>query len=563
LKIKVVGINARFTHSCLALFYLRNELQQNLEDVEVEICQYTINDPYYDTVQKLLDDHADYIFFSTLIWNSDFIEQLITDLLIIDRACRIVIGGPQARVSGARFTSSSRVCVFNGNIEAASPIFYNDLQSMNLQKIYEASFWETKGIELHSPYRPEDFGGPLKNRYVYYESSRGCPFSCTYCLSSAEKGLYHRKLEDVFNDLDEIFKHSPKSVRFVDRTFNDKPDRALALWNYLAVKESATLFHFEIAPDRFNDDMFVFLETVRPGLFQFEIGIQSTHTPTLEAIRRPIDPEQAGQLVKRLRRTENIHLHVDLILGLPFDTPESFAVSVNDVFAMRPHYIQMGLLKLLPATNIAESSVMYGYQASKKTPYSVFANKWMTVAELREFFWLGECVERCYNNRYFVSLWDHLVGGGEDMAAFFLALSERFHDQGYFDKATTQETLGRLLLEELQIRSDFELARELICYDWLRCGHRFLPDYLLDPNCSLNELRRSLFNKLPTEIPGLYDKKERGQFFKKGLFYRFTGSTLTQLGHTLQSDYGVICFSPEREHTVHRFNKTRIVEINN
>ncbi len=562
MKIKVVGINARFTHSCLALFYLRSELERMLPEVEVEICQYTINDPYYLMLQNLLADRGEYLFFSALIWNSDLIEALVWDLLSVDAACRILIGGPQAEVIGDLFSAHCQVSVFKGAIEGAPPGFYDDLQSGNLQNCYEASFFKVKNREVGNPYRSEDFSGPLKNRSVYFESSRGCPFSCTYCLSSAENGLYHKKLDQVFGELDEILVHNPKSLRFVDRTFNDNPQRALAIWRYLVAKECSTLFHFEIAPYRFNEEMFKFLENVRPGRFQFEIGIQSTHRDTLKAIKRSIDPGRAGRLVNRLRLMENIHLHADLILGLPFDTPESFCQSVNDVFVMRPHYIQMGLLKLLPDTIIHARAERYGYLASSRPPYSVLASSWMDESALRTLFWMGECLERCYNNRYFVTLWNYLVSGGEDMAAFFLALTRRFHAQGYFEKATTQETLGRLLLEEMQGRDDFGLVKELISYDWLRCGHRFLPDYLSGPD-GLNELRQSLYLQLPAEISGLYDSRSRSHFIKKTVFCQFSVQALNLTNNAVAVAAAVVSFLPEQDETVHRFNKTGIVEINN
>ncbi len=562
MKIKVVGINARFSHSCLALFYLRNELERMLPGVEVEICQYTINDPYYPTLQNLLFGRGEYLFFSALIWNSDLVEALVRDLLSMDVKCGILIGGPQAEVVADRFPASRQVSAFKGAIEAAPAGFYDDLQSGELKKRYVASFFKGKGRKVGNPYRPEDFSGPLNHRSVYYESSRGCPFSCTYCLSSAEQGLYHKKLDQVFGELDEILAHNPKSLRFVDRTFNDNPRRALAIWKYLAAKECSTLFHFEIAPERFSEEMLGFLENIRAGLFQFEIGIQSTHPPTLAAIKRPIDPELAGLLVKRLRQMENIHLHADLILGLPFDTGESFCRSVNEVFGMHPHYIQMGLLKLLPETVIHESAERYGYLASSRPPYSVLASGWMDEAALSVLFWMGECVERCYNNRYFVSLWNYLVSAGEDMAVFFLALARRFHAQGYFDKAATQETLGRLLLEEMQGRDDFELVRELIAYDWLRCGHRFLPDYLRGPEV-LNELRQTLYHQLPEEITGLYDTRGRAHFIKKVVFCRFSAQTIRQINNAAVAVAAVVCFLPEMDETVHRFTKTGIIEINN
>jgi len=558
-KIKVVGINARYTHSCLALFYLRNELENHIPECSVEICQFTINDPYYTLVQRLSDGAADYLFFSAVIWNSELTVKLITDLLCISDSCRFVVGGPQARIIGSAFETSERVIVFSGDIEAADERFYRDIVSRDTVSVYEASFFSCAGRQLSYPYRTEDFSGPLRNRHIYYETSRGCPFSCTYCLSSAEKGLYHKDLKQVFSELDDILSYRPAVVRFLDRTFNDLPDRACAIWNYLKEYKSETLFHFEIAPDRFTEEMFDLLADVASGRFQFEIGIQSTNRKTLDAIKRPMAPETAEQVIKRLRSLETIHLHADLILGLPHETRESFYQSFNDVFRMKPHYIQMGLLKLLPNTEIAVQAKNSGFRSSQYPPYSVYATTWLSSVQLRELYWFCECVEKCINNRYFVSFWNYLSGLEENTALFFESLSGAFMEEGYFWKAATQETLSRLLAEQSGNRSDGALLKELLCYDWLRCGHRFVPKHLENKKASIDELRRHLFHILPAETAGEYSRKSRSNFFKKSVFFIFSRETLNHIGYEVKAPWSVVRFSSERESNVLTLHKTQVV----
>jgi radical SAM superfamily enzyme YgiQ (UPF0313 family) len=568
MKIKLIGINARYSHSCLALFYLRNELEKHLPGVQTRICQYTINDPSFTLFQRIAEPGIDYFFFSALIWNSDLIEQVVEDLLAVDLSCHIVVGGPQAEVVASRFADDQRVSAFIGDIEAAGPQFYEDLAQTRLDKRYQASFFGAAPLSgphrIGFPYRPEDFSAQLKNRAIYYESSRGCPFFCTYCLSSSQTGLYHKDLDEVFAELEEILSHNPATVRFVDRTFNDIPARALKIWEFIRDQDPDTLFHFEIAPDRFTPELFCFLESIRAGLFQFEIGIQSTNPQTLEAIRRPIKPQPAARVIRKLRSLETIHLHADLILGLPYETASSFRVSLNDVFAMRPHYIQMGLLKLLPETEIRRQAGHYRFRACSRPPYTVLANRWLGPAELQELYWLGECLERCVNNRYFVSLWSYLGQAGEDMARFFSALAKRFFEQGYFWKAVTQEILSRLLLEECSCREDFELIRELICYDWLRCGHRFLPHQLCYAQPSIDELRRTLYGRLPEELTGVYDRKTRKVFLKKSVFHHFSTQAMRWVGHQIEDNIGtattLVCFLSERESRVHRFNKVILLK---
>ena len=563
MKIKLIGINARFSHSCLALFYLRNELERHLSDAAVEICQFTINDPYYTLLQRLAEGSPTFLFFSTLIWNSELVERLVADLLCMDQQLHIVVGGPQAVMVGRNCGEHERLSLFLGDIEVAAPEFYQDLQKGTLQNSYRTSFLQSTSRALSYPYQDQDFALHLQDRAVYYESSRGCPFFCSYCLSSSEKGVFHKGLDQVFEELDDILAHNPETVRFVDRTFNDNTDRALAIWHYLADRDPTTLFHFEIAPDRFTEPMFDFLAQIRPGLFQFEIGIQSTNPETLAAIRRPMDTLAAGETIRRLRENENIHLHGDLILGLPFETEQTFAASINAICAMRPHYIQMGLLKLLPGTEIRNQIQYWDYKAADRPPYGVLGNRWMDVPTLRGLYWLGECLEQCVNNRYFPSLWHYFVDLEEDLAVFFKSLAARFYDQGYFWKAATQKTLVRLLLEECGDRSDFPLIRELICYDWLRCGHRFVPDQLCYQETALDELRRGLYHRLPQEMPGLFTARERKTFIKTSVFHYFSSEALRRVGLEPLGDHTLACFLNEREHSVHRLNKVALMQITN
>ncbi|MBE0582532.1 MAG: DUF4080 domain-containing protein [Desulfofustis sp.] len=562
MKIVVVGINARYTHSCLACFYLRQEVETHLPDAELVIRQFTINDPRYEIVQQLAGEAADYLFFSALIWNSELLEQIIDDLLVISDTLRIVVGGPQAEAVGSHgVVEWDRVCFFSGAIETAGSDFYRDLHQYTLPRNYRAPSFLGAGKPLICPYRPEDFTGPLANRAVYYESSRGCPFACSYCLSSAERGLYHKDLDQVRAELSAILVHRPKTLRFVDRTFNDLPQRALAIWRFLVEQDGPTLFHFELAPDRFTEEMFAFLETVEAGRFQFEIGLQSTNPSTLAAIKRPVDPEIAAETIRRLRCLETIHLHVDLILGLPLETAATFARSLNEAFAMEPHYIQMGLLKILPGTEMAAAARVHDYRFSARPPYPVFANCWLDASALRELYGLGECLERFVNNRYFVALWRYLVAGGEDMAMFFRGLTELYLRRVSAGAATTQDTLSGLLLEQLGGRVDTDLCRELLIYDWLRCGHRFLPDHLQQQGVTLEGLRDEAYRQLPAVVDGFFDRQGRSRFIKQQIFYRFSPRLLSQLGFDDRPDRAVLCFLVQREDRVFGLQKTALLAM--
>lgn len=557
--IRLVGINGRFSHSCLALFYVRNELDRYSSEWNYDICQFTINDPYYEMLLRLGEDSPDYIFFSAAIWNSTLVEKLVRDLHICRPQCQTVIGGPQASVLRARL--DPQVCsVVVGPIESVEHVFYRDLESGTLQETYGRSLKSSGALPYQYPYREEDFDLYLRNRSIYYESSRGCPFRCSYCLSATEKGVYHKELDAVKEELLHILSHRPKVVRFIDRTFNDLPERALALWRFLDEHGGQTLFHFEVAPDRFNQEMLDFLKTVEPGRFQFEIGIQSTNPETLEAINRRIDNESAFHNVVRLAERGNIHLHVDLILGLPYETRSSFARSFRDIFAMGAHYIQMGLLKILPDTPICHQVSEFGYLYCHEPPYSVLCTGWMDHTTLSELYRFSECVEKFVNNRYFVSLWKYLRQTGEDAYDFFYSLLSHCLQSDFFLRASTQELMCEQLVALVQGRHDHDLILELLRYDWLRCGFRFLPDCLQlgkdkeDPAAT----RSLLYQRLPQELPGVYNKAERNYFFRKSFFLKTSEDALEALGIHGERTECCICFLAKKEEALYGYSQVLV-----
>lgn len=547
MEIKLVGINARYSHSALALFYLRNELERYCPNLRCQLLQFTINDNYYETLLRLMAGQPSALLFSAAIWNSTLVERLCRDLHHCLPGCQLVIGGPQAGVLRQRLADISCTFVI-GEIEAVGEAFFRHLLTGQLEPYYQGSFLASKQRDFSYPYRDGDFDDYLRHRHVYYESSRGCPFSCAYCLSAAEKGLFHKELDVVFEELGDILAHRPKVVRFIDRTFNDLPERALKIWRFLAAEGGDTLFHFEMAPDRFNEEMFIFLEDLAPGRFQFELGIQSTNPETLRAVNRSINGDLARQAVARLAEMGNIHLHVDLILGLPFETEASFAESFRQVFAMGAHYIQMGLLKLLPDAPIAGHCQEYGYGFCQEPPYAVLHSRWLSQAQMSQLYWFSELVEKYHNNRYFPSLWRYLRQHREDSFAFFGQLLATAQRQGFFERAATQELLCQLLCEVITPRADSPVLLDLLRHDWLRCGFRYLPDCLgqdlVEPP---EETRSRLYRLLPEQWPGLYDRTGRNHFFRKAYFLKL-GERAVAAARGLGLPGGrVLCYTPEKE----------------
>ncbi|NOX26165.1 MAG: DUF4080 domain-containing protein [Deltaproteobacteria bacterium] len=537
MNIQLIAINCRFSHSCLALFYVRNELEK-FPGFTPEIRQFSLNDPYYSTLLTISGSEPKALFFSVYIWNSDYTGRLVEDLHRIMPDTPIVMGGPQAET--LRQTLSLRPTVIHGPIEGLDTTFYDDLRQRHLKEDYMADHQ----VPFASPYKQDDFSRQLKNRNIYYESVRGCPFSCTYCLSSVEHGLVWRDIAAVRQELNDILRHSPKIIRFVDRTFNADRQRAMAVWRFLASQAGATTFHFEIAPDLFDEDMLDFLSQLPVGLFQFEIGIQSTHPPTLRAVNRRMNITLARKNIKRLLSFKNIHLHIDLILGLPHDTRQTFAQSLRDVFALQPHYIQMGLLKVLPDTAICHNRSSFGILNTNRPPYEVMATDWLKHSDIRHLFWLSECVEAFYNNRFFRSFFACLHQQDVDIFLFFAELLEICRNNDFFTLAKTQKLLNDILLQLSVCRSQTNLYRELLIYDWLRCGHHFLPDSL--PG-DLKKIKDHLWHILPDEIPGIFNLRQRHTFFKRTIFYKFSADLLNTVGlrKSRKDDDGYLAFLAE------------------
>jgi anaerobic magnesium-protoporphyrin IX monomethyl ester cyclase len=514
MKIDLIAFNCRYTHSCLALFYVRNELEKNLPSCSPALRQFTINDPYYEILLRLTNNKSDALFFSAYIWNAAYLRRLLTDLHRLKPELPLVLGGPQAPT--LRETLSFSPTVVHDEIEGVSSSFYHDLEN----GVLRSDYWSSPVEVLTYPYKQEDFTSQLKNRNIYYESSRGCPFFCAYCLSSISRGVRSKEIGQVKKELLDILSHTPKIIRFVDRTFNADPARTMQIWQFLLEHRSAgCTFHFEIAPDLFTEEMFQFLEGIEENLFQFEIGIQSTNQETLRAANRKMDVTKSLATIKRLAALGTIHLHVDLILGLPLETRESFGQSVCDVLAAQPQYVQMGLLKILPDTAIFKKMAEYGIIACQEPPYQVMSTRWMDHDSLSQLYWLGECIEAFYNKGYFKTFFFYCIKQEKDMFLFFDQLVTLCLSKEFFSVAKTQHLMNDLLYSFIDYHEKRVLLREFLIFDWLHCGHRFLPEIF---NKNLKEDREFLWKNAPGEIEGLYTEKDRNLFFKRGIFYKFS-----------------------------------------
>ncbi|CAK8723787.1 MAG: Radical SAM superfamily enzyme YgiQ, UPF0313 family [Candidatus Electronema aureum] len=546
----LISINCRYSHSCLAQFCVRAELERYLPDEQVLLSQFTLNDPYYPTLLRISGQPAKALLFSVYIWNHAYIRRLVVDIAKLLPEMPIILGGPQAQALAG--LPMIQCTIFTGEIEGAGEEFFHDLQVGTLKPFYQAE----PSRSFPSPYRQKDFHTHLKNRQMYYESSRGCPFTCSYCLSSISKGVRHKPIEQVKEELAGLIAAHPMIIKLVDRTFNDSPERALALWKFLLKEAGNVRFHFEIAPDRFTEELFALLAQVPCDLFQFEIGIQSCNQQTLAAVKRRMNVEHAEANIRRLVAFDSIHIHADLILGLPFETAASFLDSFNRVFRCAPHYIQLGLLKVLPDTEMQARAAEFGLVYCSEPPYEVLATRWLEHGQLSELHEFCECVESFYNSRFFRSLWPYLLQINEEPSGFFQTLLGCCRAHNFFRLAHTQALMNSLLVELAQQREDGPLLLELLRYDWLRCGQRFLPDNLA--SSSQSELRDRLRRELPQEIEGLFSTRSRTEFLKHSVFLELSEQAMALL--VLGKSPAVLAFLPEQSSGVMKFNRAVVVE---
>ena len=502
MRIVLAGVNAKFIHSNLAIKYLKAFAESN--ELDIVCCEYTIN----KTLQSILSDiyakKPALLGFSCYIWNIEQIMKLVTDYKNISQKTRILLGGPEVSYNGDKILEAYPEVDFiiSGEGERSFSLLLRELNGsqVNLNKgmtflgiDHEESSEEVSSLQKVPGliYRTGDGvihmnpkAAPLKldelpfvyqslteyeNKIIYYESSRGCPFSCGYCLSSTDRGVRYRSLELVKKELKYFLECKVKQVKFVDRTFNCSKKHAMEIWRFLSQQDNeVTNFHFEIAAHLLDDEMIDFLQTVRPGLFQFEIGVQSTYEETLSIVNRQTDFEAIKHYTTRLRLSNNIHLHLDLIAGLPKESYLQFKKSFNDVFSLKPEKLQLGFLKVLKGSMIALNAEDLGLHYSEYPPYEVLWTRDMNYEALTCLKWVEEMVEIYYNSGNYSYSIDYLLNFFPDPFSLFEALNEFYAE--YYNPAQkysklTYYTLLKAFAESVGVQMDFMV--ELLKLDLL------------------------------------------------------------------------------------------------
>lgn len=411
MKILLTAINAKYIHSNPAVYSLRAYAGQY--GYAVDMAEFTINQHTEQILRELYEKKPDVLCFSCYIWNIEYVKQLAEELKKLLPGLEIWAGGPEVSFETIKFLQDNPA--FKGVMTGEGEETFLELcryyrEGMpEMQDIRALVFKGCRGEIITTPSRAcidmdripfyyEDLSG-LEHKIIYYESSRGCPFSCSYCLSSIDKKLRFKSLDKVFSELQILIDGKVPQVKFVDRTFNCRREHAAAIWRYITEHDNGiTNFHFEISADLLTEEDIKQMGHMRPGLIQLEIGIQTVYEPAIREIRRTMNLTRLKKTVKQIQSGHNIHQHLDLIAGLPFEDYKTFQCSFNEVYALRPQQLQLGFLKVLKGSYMYEQARNYGLIYSTRPPYEVYATKWMTFDNLLDLKLTEEMVEVYYNS---------------------------------------------------------------------------------------------------------------------------------------------------------------------
>ena len=463
LKILLAACNAKYIHSNLAVYNLKSCSGKYSPNVVIK--EYTINQIRDDILKDIYLEQPDVICFSCYIWNISFVKELVPDLKKILPHVDFWAGGPEVSYDAVEFLKKNPaffgVMVGEGEEtfhELAG--YYIERKPENLKEIRGVAFHdETKVPDIvHTGWRelmdlskvPFAYSNltEFKNRIIYYESSRGCPFSCSYCLSSIDKKLRFRDIELVKKELQFFIDNKVPQVKFVDRTFNCKHDHAMAIWRYITEHDNGiTNFHFEISADLLREEELALMKTMRPGLIQLEIGVQSTNPQTIKAIRRTMDFEKLKGIVEQIHSFGNIHQHLDLIVGLPYEGYESFHKSFCDVYALRPEQFQLGFLKVLKGSHMMEMTGEYQILYKDREPYEVLSTAWLTYGEILGLKMVESMVEVYYNSGQFKHTLVFLEQYFEDPFRMYEALGRFYEKKGYSEISHSRMRRYEILME--------------------------------------------------------------------------------------------------------------------
>lgn len=493
MNILLTAINAKYIHSNLAVYSLRACAGEYRD--AVELAEYTINNQKDYILEELYKRKPDVLCFSCYIWNIDYVTDIAREYKKLCPSVPIWVGGPEVSYEVEAFLRENpyidgvmigegedtfrELCGYYAHKRKLSDIAgiafrknstgnSTSVNNIGGNKAGEIVFTSPRPIKNMSeiPFCYDTLDD-FSNRIIYYESSRGCPFSCSYCLSSVDKTLRFRDTEIVKRELKFFIDQKVPQIKFVDRTFNCNHAHAMELWRFIKANDNGvTNFHFEISADLLNQEEIELISDMRPGLIQLEIGVQSTNEKTLAEIHRKTDFEEITRKVKAVQKGENVHQHLDLIAGLPYENYESFGHSFNDVYALKPEQLQLGFLKVLKGSYMAEAAEGYGCVHKAKPPYEVLGTRWLSYEEILKLKGVEEMVEVYYNSGQFqktIRAMEHLF---ETAFSMYEELADFYEKNGYNEVSHTRIRRYEILQEFLQEKeANLEYFKQLMIFD--------------------------------------------------------------------------------------------------
>lgn len=553
MKCLLAALNAKYIHSNPGIYSLKAYAMGRLEqdsaclkrEISVELGEYTINNQMGDILKDIYLRKPDIIGFSCYIWNITWVMELVRDLPSVLPEAEIWLGGPEVsydaadileqepNVTGIMMGEGEETFleVLKHYAEGRRDFFTIDGVACRNEKREVVSRPLKKAADMSAiPFPYEDLHD-FEHKIVYYESSRGCPFSCSYCLSSLDKSVRFRNLELVKRELDFFLEHRVPQVKFVDRTFNCSKKHTMEVWRHITEHDNGvTNFHFEISADLLDEEELELMAQMRPGLIQLEIGVQSTNPDTIREIRRKTDLNRLKSVVERIHGFGNIHCHLDLIAGLPYEGYESFRNSFNEVYGMKPDQLQLGFLKVLKGSYMAENAEAYGLVYSAKPPYEVLGTKWLDYESLLKLKGVEEMVEVYENSGQFTVTMKELVKEFDTPFDLFSELAEYYEAHTLtgvsHSRMARYEILDGFVAEH--IPDKLELYRRLMVYDlYLRENLKSRPDFAEDQT-PFKEKIREFFAKEAVNHRYLregYEGFEARQLIKMAHLEVFGGKT--------------------------------------
>lgn len=519
MKTILAAVNAKYIHSNLAVYSLRAYAKYYLS--ETKIAEYTINQQIDEILMDLYREQPELLCFSCYIWNLDYVEELVREIKKILPETIIWLGGPEVsydakevlrrlpEVAGVmkgegEETFAALLDFYHGKIERLDEIAGITFRKEN-GEIQENVWREVMELSL-VPFVYEDLS-LFEHKIIYYETSRGCPFQCSYCLSSVDKCLRFRNLDLVKRELQYFLDQKVPQVKFVDRTFNCRHGHAKEIWKYLLEHDNGiTNFHFEVSADLLDEEELELISRMRPGLIQLEIGVQSTNPDTIRAIKRTMNFERLSEVVKKIKAMGNTHQHLDLIAGLPYEGYESFGRSFDDVYSLMPDQLQLGFLKVLKGSYMQEHAEEYGLLYKGKPPYEVLGTSWLSYGEIAQLKKIEEMVEVYYNSGQFANTLRFLVKEFASPFRMYEKLSSYYEGKGLFVRNHTRTARYEILLDfiEENIKEKTEFYRELLVYDlYLRENIKSRPEFSGEPLADKEFLK------------AFYDREEKDPVYLK------------------------------------------------